>query len=141
MIYKLPYLAGLIDGEGNISICKRRAYGAYLTHRYSLRLALEITHKETVDWVAQNFGGAYNSRSHKLTQLGNQRKISYRITWSGQQALKLLETILPYLITKKQEAIVAIDYQQNCPPKTYKLNLNEINRRERAYQSLRKTKV
>lgn len=141
MNHKNSYLAGILDGEGHISINRRRAYGAYKTPRYSLKVSIVMCSKLTINWINTNYGGYLYTKKQYLTDKGKLRKIPYEAGWASNQALELLLKIRPYLITKAEEADIAINYQRACPPKAYKLSTSELNRRERAYQAIRKLRL
>jgi len=91
------YIAGLVDGEG--SIIKSKQYD--IPH-YSVTMSL--TDEPCIRWVAQ-FVGTVSSYRPK----GN-RKRCYK--WSVARkydVVELLKAILPYLIIKKEKAILAIE--------------------------------
>lgn len=91
---KLAYLAGLIDGEGNIKVEK---WG-------TIRIRLGMTDYKTVKWIHNNFGG----RFEKPQVLKSKKKF---YTWrSGTpiETLELMIMISPFLITKKFTLIKAM---------------------------------
>lgn len=103
------YLAGLLDGEGCILIMKTRPEKAarFVSPSYVLRVSIAMTHKETIEWIHNTFGGNFGlSRKAK-----NGWKAVWRWNFHSQKASDLLKLMLPYLITKRNEAIVAIEFQ------------------------------
>ena len=138
----VAYLAGLIDGEGHISIFRRKPAFPYISARYSLRMEICMCSFKTINWIQEHFGGTiYKKRRTRTLDTGKLRKQSYAVSWSSREACVLLQNVKPFLITKSHEADIAIDYQLKCPPKTYKLSQNELNRREEAYRLLREAKL
>jgi len=89
------YLAGIIDGEGCISVAITRN-GAYY-----LQLRISQKNKGDLKKLQTKFGGRLNSNSN--TQ-------SYQLHWYGRDAEPILRNILPYLIWKKDEAELAIAF-------------------------------
>ena len=92
---EVAYLAGLFDGEGTIGIQK-------VKNGYGLRIQIQIYNKITYE-IQDNFGGsAYGP-------YGKEKK-AYIWRCNGLNAGKILELIFPYLVIKKEEAELAIDY-------------------------------
>lgn len=138
----IAYLAGLTDGEGHISVFRRKPVPPYVNTRYSLRTEICMCSLETIKWIQKHFGGTiYKKKRTRTLDTGKLRKQSYTVSWSGYQACDLLQKIRPFLIAKSREADIAIEYQLKCPPKTYKLSQNELKRREKAYRLLREAKL
>ncbi len=138
----IAYLAGLIDGEGHIAIFRRKPMPPYISSRYSLRLEICMCSLKTIQWIQEHFNGTiYKKRRTRTIDTGKLRKQSYAISWPGRKASDLLQKVKPFLITKSLEADIAIKYQLQCPPKTYKLSEDELDRREKAYRLLRKAKL
>lgn len=96
---KLSYLAGIIDGEGSISIMKIRGF-------YTLRLRVNNTNFELIDWLKINFGGFI----YLTDKNGNRNAIK---TWevTSRKAATLLKEIQPLLIVKKEQAKIALSFQ------------------------------
>ena len=134
----IAYMAGLIDGEGHIGIMKRRPSGLFLNIHYTLRVAIGMYSDETISWVHTNFGGNRYLKKPYKTANGVRRLPCHEISWNGQKALVLLKLLAPFLITKKQHAIVSIAYQKACPRKGGKtLTKKELFRRETIYLKIR----
>ena len=97
---ELAYLAGLIDGEGCI--------GANAPRRH-VRLGIVMSDKLAMSWIAEKLGKTLcvqrRSRYYKC-------KVTYRDLYSvnvvSQQAATLLRLLLPFLRTKRKQALVAI---------------------------------
>jgi hypothetical protein len=116
---KWSYLAGLIDGEGCISISHRIQEGEKLTriHKrrantvpykmFSLRIQITNTHVGLMKWLIENFGGVYYLRREAT----DKHKASYEWRPKGRaNTEKMLLAILPYMIIKKEQTQIALDY-------------------------------
>jgi hypothetical protein len=98
---ELAYFAGLIDGEGSL--------GIYYNHNYfSLRLQIAMTNEEVLRWVEKHFGGKVNFRVAP-SHLDREDRYywacgdRYKLAW-------LLPLIQPFLIVKKAQATLMIDF-------------------------------
>ena len=101
----LIYLAGIIDGEGTIGIIK---------NKLSFYLIVEIgnTDKVLIDWLEDNFGGAVclDKRSNKNPN----HKDLYLWRRINKKALSLLEEVVEYLLLKKPQAKIGIEFSHEC---------------------------
>lgn len=103
---KLAYLAGIIDGEGNIGIYKstQNKNGSYMA-----TLRIVSTDIKLINWLCVEFDGYY------VTQVYSKKyNYSDRHTWelSGREQYKLLKRIKEYLIIKKEQAELNISYYE-----------------------------
>lgn len=99
------YLAGIIDGEGTISLYKEG-------QRYSiptLTVRVSSTDENLMTWLRRNFGGSYNKRK---TKQKSTHKDSY--TWSlyGKKLNIILHNILPYLQIKYIQAVMGLEFRR-----------------------------
>ncbi len=96
------YLAGFIDGEGNM-----RLYSGFSKQSpTSLRaeVAITNTNRNILDLIQIEYGGKILKRSNKLRPI-------YRLYWSSLDAIKpLLDIISPYLILKRHHAELLLEY-------------------------------
>lgn len=99
--WKLAYLAGLIDGEGSV----------FLRHGWTRRRILPMVRVSNTDpkmirWIHENFGGTERhvmKPTEKERRTGKRKKPLYRWETDSILACKaLLDAVLPFLITKKQ---------------------------------------
>uniref|UniRef100_A0A6H1ZMJ5 Putative HNH homing endonuclease n=1 Tax=viral metagenome TaxID=1070528 RepID=A0A6H1ZMJ5_9ZZZZ len=131
------YLAGIIDGEGTIRINKTNySQKRMVSPQYLAHLCLGMVDKQIPDLLKETFGG--NVREERVP---NRRSI-WRWELTGRfQVPKVLISIFPYLIVKKRHAEVAIDFCQKwVRPRVsmYGVDPKELQRREEAYQKIRK---
>lgn len=89
------YIAGLIDGEGTVSLTRRHKN----EHR-QLEVSISNTERPLLDFVYKTVGAG---RITSKKTYSNKHTPSYTYTISNRQALSLLEQIQPYLLTYKKE--------------------------------------
>ena len=119
----LSYCAGFIDGEGCISIVKtdQRKKSNNVEYYYSrgfrLFLNMSITDStKSLDYLVGALGGKTYVHARKTNM--NRQVFSWYC--DGNRALTAIKKILPYLIIKKQEAILGIEFQNH-------INRNKVN--------------
>ena len=96
-IAELAYVAGFLDGEGCLSI------GA----NGSVSMGIVNTSKCTLDFVLKVLGaGIIQDRK----QIVNKRQYVFRSY--GENCMAALDLLLPYLIEKKEQALLLIEYRQ-----------------------------
>lgn len=104
----IAYLAGLIDGEGSIYIGKSKP--SYIrgakNPTYRLHLDITSTYYPIMEYLIDKYGGCLHYRE------GKGRKNSWGALWQGERACELLESVLPYLVIKRDEAVIAIQFQK-----------------------------
>ena len=105
------YFAGLIDGEGSLRIFEMNQYRPVTREQYKvchLRLSIGMTHEPTIRWL-RNL-----TESGAIQFLDNRRHPKWRpawiIVWSTGSAGPLLKCVLPYLILKKRNAEIALEW-------------------------------
>lgn len=94
MSWEAAYAAGFFDGEGCIT--------AQVAKDGSTRLHVRIGQKfvDPLEFVQLHFGG-------KLSQC---KDGMFYIEWSGRSALPVIEAMLPYLIVKRRQAELAVEW-------------------------------
>jgi len=141
---KLAYAAGVIDGEGCISIYRCRVFGngIYGGRIKNYRMKVNITQKDgrIIDWFVGNFGGtAY------LHWKGTKTGYSHEWVISHQKASAFLKQILPFLIYKKPQAEIAIRFQdrikQRMSCNERRLNEHELAERNNLCEEIGKLKT
>ena len=97
----IAYLAGIIDGEGCISM-----YQISNGHGKSVMCGLWIanTDKNLMDWLVENLGGSLNTRTSKKPQW----KTSWVWAVYSQNMEDVLIRVLPYLKVKHTQAELAL---------------------------------
>ncbi len=106
----LAYAAGIMDGEGTIEINvknpKKGGYGQKSPWHY-LRVSVANTDVGLIYWFQRNFGGAVGKP--RRSSRGGRKSI---LTWAivSKQASDFLKLVLPYLMVKKRQAELGVDF-------------------------------
>ena len=97
----VAYLAGLVDGEGSITYKqywdRKRKDRPRKYFCWRIQIEVVMTHKPTIQWCADNFGGKVYLKPRKT------HKMQYRWRKGFRDALKIAKAIVPYSVTKKTE--------------------------------------
>lgn len=103
----LAYTAGILDGEGCISVTKRKARNK---RGYSPDLIVSVPNTKLwlPQWLKMNYGGSVVPRKN-ISPLSKLPQWKWAIT--GKQAAEFLKLIVPYLYIKRPEAELAIAFQ------------------------------
>jgi hypothetical protein len=121
---KLSYLAGIIDGEGCITI--RRIINKTQSENYLLSVQIGMYDKEPIELIVSILGGSI-SKSGKLWKY-----YSY-----GDEALNILRELYPYLLVKKEEALIGIAFQTSLiNRKGHTLSEDEIAYKRVCYEDM-----
>ncbi len=104
----LAYAAGIVDGEGCISLSKRTSKG--YKAGYQLRLAVSVgnTNEWLIQWFKIQFGGYVVFTLEKRKE----RKDKWQWHIVDGKAAEFLKLILPYLQIKRPQAEVANVFQR-----------------------------
>ncbi len=101
------YLAGLLDADGYIGLCKAGRLGRT---QYGLRVVITSACQELVCWIQATTG--LGKVSH-FTRSHQGRKDSHQWRVFGAEAGVFLGAVGPYLRVKSAQAIIALGYQRN----------------------------
>jgi hypothetical protein len=96
---ELAYIAGIIDGEGSICSSQPRS------NRAPLSIVVCMIHRPTIEWLHEKCGGGcWRTRT-------NQANARQSWVWllKGARSTSLLQRLLPFLRTKRDEAGVALE--------------------------------
>lgn len=103
----LAYTAGIIDGEGCISIIKNSRASDKLGYHFYLVVSVVNTNQWLINWLQMQYGGRIAFR--------NKVDRNHKNSWSWQmeagRARDFLKLVLPYLNLKHPQAEVAINFQ------------------------------
>ena len=140
---ELAYIAGIIDGEGHLGISKNTTKRQrQKSPKYQSEVCVINTDKRLMDWMEQRVGGLVNARTSK-SSLNPKWKISYRWRIQEGRHQDFLRSILPYLVIKKRQAELIIEYW-NKKTRSYRqgkqwtISLEELEMREYYNQELKK---
>ena len=118
------YIAGLLDGEGTVSI----------TSQLDLRVCIRNTNRAVLDWIKSVIGEG-NIYGDKRRE-----KVCYSLELSSNKAAHFLKSVYPYLRIKKLQAKVALEFQEKAnrvPSSTYYLIGSEKERRQIIYRQMK----
>lgn len=103
---QLAWFAGLVDGEGWIGIGKHsKPNGQY--HIFPPCLVIQMTDKKTLDKIVEITG---IGKVFTYQKTGNRKPTHMWRVQTSQTTLHILKLIEPYLVTKKQQAQILIDF-------------------------------
>ena len=101
---ELNYFAGFFDGEGCIMISSRKKGRPY----HTLDVAVTLTRRS----VLEDFQVAFGGRVYSATREKTYYKPKWQWIIGGDNAMKFLEQIKPFLRLKRQEAELGIEFQK-----------------------------
>lgn len=103
----LAYVAGIIDGEGYISL---KSNGKYSDgkKRYAIVIKVTNTDQELINFLYLTFGG----HTFHVTPRNPRHNESWIWEACSLKAYNVIKVILPYLRIKKPQAQLAIEYQE-----------------------------
>ena len=104
----LAYAAGILDGEGCITISRKNKPQAKFGADYVLFVEVGNTDKRLIEWLHSKFGG----RTQHYEPRTPRAKESYHWYLGFGKAKELLLLLLPYLKLKDEEAKLAIALQE-----------------------------
>lgn len=103
------YVAGLLDGEGCISISFRgaRAVSREVNTQVNIQVTCSMTDRQTVEWLAKVTG------TEDKVYFVKSRNEAHRDQWCWRpgirKASEVLEECLPYMITKRRQAEILVE--------------------------------
>lgn len=109
------YVAGLIDGEGTITLSRRHA-----NERRQLVVSIVSTERDILEWLLIHVGvGKVTSKR----TVSPRHAPSFTYSLSNRQALALLRQVAPFLRSYKQiRASMAVDHYVSVTPRNGRYN-------------------
>ena len=102
----LAYLAGMIDGDGYISITRSTAKGK---DYFAAQVGIAGTRREPHDLAASLFGGAV----YCYRPANPRHRPQFQWQRMGKAAVPVIEAVLPYLLIKADHALLALELQEH----------------------------
>ena len=102
---ELAYLAGIIDGDGFISIRPVNN-----TRKIAIHIGVVSTDLPLLEWIVERFGGYVYHRPAPKKKPHWKTKYEWRL--QHQHIVPVLKSIMPYLIIKKEHARLAIKFRE-----------------------------
>lgn len=103
----LAYIAGILDGEGSISISQVKKNHKSMGH--TLRISVTNTNEWICQWLHFNFGGTIRIR---VKGIGWGKKDIWEWSIASQKALSFLQLISPYIKLKRPQVDLALQFQK-----------------------------
>ena len=138
----LSYIAGIIDGEGCLRIGKCSGKKTMestrsINTKYAAYIQVGMVERVIPELLKSQFGGSVREEC-----VPDRRSVWRWVLSSRLQVTKVAKTLLPYLIIKKKHAKNMIDFCDNWVRTgrwvDHKIVKQELQRREEAYQRMRK---
>lgn len=108
---KCGYAAGIVDGEGSICIRRKKILGngpkAGQIQNYYMSVTVTQKDGKLIDWLLGNFSG-----STYLHWKGTNTGWSHEWILNHNKAKDFLKRIFPFLVYKKNQAELAIRFQE-----------------------------
>jgi hypothetical protein len=102
------YLAGIIDGEGCISLTGR-VHGKYITPI----VQITNTNKDLIFWLQRRFGGSLYVQNGALRG----RKTAYKLVACAKKAQAIVREAFPYLRIKREHAKIILSIHRQTKMK------------------------
>jgi hypothetical protein len=139
----LAWVAGMLDGEGSLAIKRitRKLSGGRKRINYQLWVVVGMAEKpanvKAIDLLHKTFGGNVCRYTPKKIKPNHYPKIAWTVV--SQQALNCLKLVRPYLVIKKPNADLLIDFQETCISRKSKKNdIEKLKKQESFFYELRK---
>lgn len=107
------WLAGFIDGEGCIYISRTKNENRW-GYQYTLRLEITQANKELLDSIKERVGFGSNTWNKNINAVKNRvsKRQVYSIKWSSRKAYEILKKLYPYLVVKRAQASMGMEFQE-----------------------------
>lgn len=100
----IGWVAGIFDGEGCVHVSKATTpYGV----QYQLKLSVSNTDPGMICRLVRLLGGNFRPEKQK----GNRKEV-YKWYIQGRGAIRVIKLMLPYLVTRKEQAEVALEFER-----------------------------
>jgi hypothetical protein len=133
------YAAGLIDGEGYITINKQKTSETNTT--YGLRVSVGQSTKGIIllHWLKDKFNAKLSSGYTKRKPGEENRLTLYQCFWSGPTAYTFLKWIRPFLVFKSKQARLGMQFfRMKRSRKNYRHSKEEKQKACRMYWKMRR---
>ena len=110
------YFAGFFDGDGSVTICKRK--GRKANHSSTHYMLVQITNyvREPLKLACETFGGSFHP-------VKTDKSKAWKWCLTGKKAEIFLENIYPYLMVRKSAVKLALEFQKTCIRKKYPIRI------------------
>ena len=109
---RLSYFAGVLDADGCFRIERKAPHGAHRSPKFTLVVTLQMAEREVIESFCEFF--AVNMTTRKLSNYNYKdnkpRKTAYRFQVYAVKAANVIRPVLPYLIGKKEQARLCLEF-------------------------------
>lgn len=131
------WLAGIIDGEGCISIWREKRPKNRSGYRFRAVLEMYNTNRDLIDSVKAMADGFVVVKRHGRWREGNGHKECWKVTWNRRAIPGMLRMLRPYLVAKREQADLVMafcDEMENAPMRASRVHevLGEFHQQVKA---------
>jgi len=132
----MAYIAGLFDGDGSFTLGRAKPSREGQSHLYYPLIQFCNRDRSALGIIKNVFGGYINTRKPYVAKDGSPRQTSYTLKIEkSTHCAPLLESLMPYLITKRERADFLLSFINKNPfvRGSNKLSNEIVSSRERDY--------
>ena len=97
------YVAGFFDAEGSITISK---FKTKTNDRYQLQVRIANNDRKVLSWIKRMWGAGHIRRHSTAIS-------AFELSFMARQAQNFLDSVVPYLLLKREEAQLGIQFQKS----------------------------
>jgi hypothetical protein len=127
------YLAGIIDGEGCITISRHKPKSEKGDYTYTPCVVVAMTSEDVILYLHKNIKNGWYT---KPKVIGNGRQ-QYRFVVSGRHAMDFVEEIKPYLVEKTEQAELFLKMKPAFVMRSWSKSAEGKNIKEQVFQGLK----
>ena len=103
------YLAGIVDGEGTLSVWRSRPHDYRSRDKYAMTFTIAQADWPFLDGIRQMAGNGHVAACRRK-QPDPRRKPEYKLVFNGHQTRWILPQISPYLRVKRRQADLVLQF-------------------------------
>ena len=111
------YTAGLFDGEGSVSIAKKKPRKETQRETYELTIGVGVCNESVMSKLGRTFGASHYLKNRTKPAGKEYWSDYYYIELHGNNAVRFLKQIYPYLVIKSKQAELAFKFQDRVNAK------------------------
>lgn len=139
----IVWASGLIDGEGCVFIRKNEptATSKHKNTIFDLGIKVTMTDFRTVEKLKEIFGVGHLTKQDKTKMVNHKNVLSW--TCYSDQAEKVLRSIYPFVLTKREQVYLGLTFQQDCEKMQRgqrRTDIGEVEKRRSYYNLMRDLK-
>ena len=127
----IAYLAGIIDGEGSITISRAKDKKSSRKIQHLLKLSVGNNSLFLLGWIKEKFGGNIHSNG------GGENARCFRWCVGCKEAVPILKQVYPHLKIKNKQALVVFNFNQLLVERGFLIDDENFKEREELYIQLK----